>query len=430
MKLRVRSFFGPLILEGDIVLKFFFIVAIFFFNLCNCAADQSDKKRVLLRKKKDVPSNQKIRLRVKSSVPQSGQGEVKKAGFAFFSSYPEFGDMDVVGKQLLDGLTVSLGSLSKNDDQSVKLVSIGNNSLLGDAGILALKKFQQQSNVVFGGIGSSFLLKFISEPWARNLVYLFPIENNSYIREKVPANTIFYRPTYEQELKVLADYVFKEKRKLRVGILYESGFEGSFLYNSFLDVLKKYSIQPAVAARYPQGTVEINRALQNIVAASPNVIFCLAKPRPAYKFIKQAVDLGLHAVMFVGLSPLISIQQLLKKARGIDVVTLSVLPHWESMSVELVQKYNKAIGKRFGAKRNEAFALEAFFYLKLIDFAVKRRLEAVKNPDIIVQELRAIKDTSFMGIPLNFNSRTLSLASKIWLAPSDNHESWLERNLE
>lgn len=381
------------------------------------------KKASLILKKSEKASPADKEGLPQDKKTHSGQ----KKEFSFYTAFPEVGDMDVLGKQLIDGAAFSIGVLrSQNSKETIPLRHLGNNNLIGEDGFAKGSEFLVQTKCMLGGIGTEFLLQRFAAEKKKNTLYFFPVEQSSIVRTKNNAATIFYRQPYERELKLLAEHVIKTCLKDKIAIFYESGIAGRSQYEDLLKILDTYNIKPVVAARYAEGTVEIGRALKSIADASPNVVFCLSKPRPTYKFIKQAVDAGMHTMFFVGPSPLIAIQQLLKTARGVDLMTLSVVPP-ETSEIELIKKYKETFAKRFAFKRSNPFYLESFLYLNLLSKALKDVPEAVEQPELLIQHFERFKQVYFWGVPLTFDPVTRSLATKMWIAPGVD-KPWIEVN--
>jgi ABC-type branched-subunit amino acid transport system substrate-binding protein len=130
-------------------------------------------------------------------------------------------------------------------------------------------------------------------------------------------NVIYFRPSHEKELKALAHYAITTENRTSIAIFHESSTWGKNVCESLKKILKEtYGLTPVAIATYAQGTVETDEALKKISQATPNVVFCLSQPRPAYNFISNALNVGLHECLFVGLSQLAVIQKLLKTSRG------------------------------------------------------------------------------------------------------------------
>lgn len=382
--------------------------------------NKSKKKKRLVRKKEK--NNENHQTEKKEKVIQ----EIKKKEFSFYTAFPDVGDMDVLGKQLLDGALFCVGLLRVQlSKEKIPFKYIGNNNLVGNDGFVNGSKLLEETRCILGGVGVEFFLQRYADTQKQDTLYFFPVEASSIIRKHKKDTTIFYRQSYQKELKVLAEYVIKTCSKDKIAILYESGLGGRSQYEELLAILDSYNLKPVIAARYAQGTVEIDRALKSIMDAAPNVIFCLAKPRPAYKFIKQAIDAGLHSMLFVGPSPLIAIQLLLKNVRGVDVTTISVVPP-ETSEIELVKKYKKAFAKRFAFKRSNPFYLETFLYLSLMAKAFKEAPKAaLEKPELLVRYFEQFKNINFWGLPLTFDPETRSLATKMWIAPGAD-KPWIE----
>lgn len=393
---------------------------------------QNQAERVTLALKKTVigSSKQVKKLRLKKEFAAKIFPYSEKEGkildkISFALAFPEYGDMDVPGKQLLDGGMFCVGKLREQYKNSTSGFSFAGNVVqIGDEGITELKKVAENASIIIGETGVEFLLHSLSDPVLGKKLHFFPIDGSSIIRAKKHQTAIFYRPSYKQELKALVDYVTNVKMYEKVAILYESGFWGSALYEELLGILKDRGITPLTAARYQQNSVEVDRALKNISEVSPNVVFCLAKPRPAYKFIKGAVDYGMHSTMFVGPSPLLSIQHLLKNSRGIDLVTISVVPP-ETGDLELIIEYKKFFGERFSFKRSNPFYLESYLYMKLLFTALAEVPAASKNPDLLIKYFESLKDKKILGLPLSFDLESRSLATKLWIVPG-SEQLWRE----
>ena len=365
-----------------------------------------------------------------SGVPVPAKVDVTSKKFTFCSSYPTLGDLDVIGRQLAEGLTMSIASLQKKARKSTITMSyLGNNEKTGSTGLATMKQYLAKTKVILGGVGTTFWQQVFGESWASQAIHLFPISENNHIHNKGYKNTIFYRPTAEQELKVLCEYVIKKQVKDKIAIFYESGFAGNSLFELLVKILTEYGVEPVISARYTAGTVEIDRALTNILQAAPNAIFCLSKPRPTYKFIKYAVDKGQTSILFVGMSPLLSIQNLLKNARGIDLVTTSIVPP-ETSALQIAERFRAFAGAEFRANRKTSFYLESFLYTELLYWAVEKKPEVVAHPELLVEYFEHIKNVNFYGMPLSFDPATRTLARKLWIVPkADAGASWLEINL-
>ena len=370
------------------------------------------------------------RLRVKKEAKEQGAiplPDVIKGeeGASFVLALPEYGDMDVPGKKLLDGAAFCVGQLrAQLSKGAVKFSYGGSSTKVGDAGVEQLLKFPSEVRIVIGATGSEYLLQLLSHPQLKKMFYLFPIDGSTMVREKASANTIFFRPTYKQELRALVNYLMEKHLETKVAILYESGLWGSALYEELCQLLKEKNITPLIAARYQKNTVDVGRAIKAIGNAAPSAVLCLAKPRPAYKFVKDAVDFGMHSTVFLGLSPLLSIQHLLKNARGVDLVAISVVPP-ETASLELVDHYKKFFGERFTFKRSNPYYLEAFLYSQLLLNGLQAVPEAAKQPELLLKYFESFKDKNFLGLPLSFNPSTRGLVTRLWIVPG-NDKQWIE----
>ena len=183
----------------------------------------------------------------------------------------------------------------------------------------------------------------------------------------------------------------------------------------FLEQYKDISV--LTTASYPQGTVEIEKALDEIAKKSPSLVLCMARPRAAYTFIRSALNKGLHDTMFVGTTELETVQKILKTAWGIDLVVTSVVPRVEdNKHLPIVQEYLKVMKNFLTYHDDSPFYLEMFINMSLFEHALYK-VQGEVTGEKLIRVFEDFREMGFEGLPLNFDAATRSLSSALWINP-------------
>lgn len=345
------------------------------------------------------------------------------------SSFPSEGGTAIVAKQMLAGAKSYIKSLQFfMDEASVRTKNFiiehrGNNDALGLAGLRAIKKNAALTPLLYGMVDIENFFSIESMVTRKELFLMFPQLGDTPIRELKLPNIIHFRPSEAQELRLLATYAIKMLHRNKVAVLYEASQWGDRQLAMLKTILKDFGIEALTIQSYPQGTVEIEQALDNITKVSPNTVFCLAQPRPAYTFVRNALNKGLYECMFLGTSALNAVQKILKTALGLDVVCTSVVPPEES-TLPLLADYTKALESFLSFRAHSVFYLEAYINIELMLMCLER-LQGPISIDAMITSFESMKNVSVGGLPINFKEEGRSLSSSLWINPGFD-KPWIQ----
>lgn len=360
--------------------------------------------------------------------------EYKQTIIPISSSLPTKGEHSIIGQQMLAGMANYLREYKHFATQQAEstrkfIIKHAYNVIQYDEPFTkSIATILKASPVIIGLQGCEMLNALTEKLREKKCVLLFPLEGSPSFRAAQHENVIYFRPSYEQELKALAHYAISLAHKTSIAIVYENSLWGNDACSHLKNILASYNIKPTAIESYAQGTIEIEHALSNISKTSPNTIFCLAQPRPAYTFISQALNVGLHECLFLGLSQLAPIQKLLSTTRGLDLTVSSVVPNAQTSEIELIKEYNKTMKTFLSFRDDSPFYLEAFIMMSLLEECFKR----MKTPFTIaklIATLQSFKNTDFKGLSLNFDPATSTLSTAVWINPGINKE-WITYNDE
>ncbi|QQR49061.1 ABC transporter substrate-binding protein [bacterium] len=274
------------------------------------------------------------------------------------------------------------------------------------------------SPLVLGLVGTESFFSIERLLQEKKMALLFPTEGINSLRQGQYENVIYFRPSYKKELEALIDYTLNKRYKRKIAVLYEASEWGEGIFTDLKDLLTQYGIEPVVWASFQQGTVEIGLALDRIAQAkrTPNAIFCLTQPRAAYTFVRNALNVGLHNALFIGLSNLNIVQSLIKTSLGIDIVVSSVVPNPQTSTIPLINEYKQMAQGLLVSRADSPYFLEAFIGQRLLVECLMR-LQGPPTIENIIQTLETFQNMDFLGLPIHFNNRERVLGHDVWINP-------------
>lgn len=343
----------------------------------------------------------------------------------FSTVFPTSGDRAISGNKMLASMGNYLREfrhyLYQNNPEQPFIFKQEGNVEAAEPSEEAVRHLMKQSPFFLGFIGTELMMSLEHRLKNNELMVLFPLEGLEELRAHRYPNVVYFRPSHTKELEALIAYAVKKRHKTSVGLLYEESLWGEKLLATSKRLLARYAEVKIVAeASYPQGTVEIEKALDTIAPEAPNVVLCLARTRPAYTFIRHALNKKLHDTLFLGMSELSAIQGILKTALGLDVVVTSVVPDPEQHAdLPIIKTYKNNTESFLSFRADSPIYLEMFINLMLAETICKEVLAAgqLLTPGTLVRALEAIHERMFHGLTLSFNADDRSLSSMLWINP-------------
>jgi branched-chain amino acid transport system substrate-binding protein len=369
--------------------------------------------------KENQPTENSVTISQKiATVTISGREEIPIG-----SSLPLKGEVSVIGLQIFDGMNLYFNKLKKSLTTIPFMYSL---DVLDDhAKILNIRKnidaLKKKSPLFISLYGSDSVDCLLEEQGNDKPLILFPLDGSSMHRSEAYKNLIFFRASHIQEINALVDYAINELKEERFAVFYEASPWGEDARNSARSVLKKYNQTPLRECSYQQHTINVSQAVNEIAAKAPDVVLCIAQSRPAYNFIRQLVNRGLYETVFLGLSSLITIQTPLKRSRGINVITSSVVPDPKRSTLQIAKEYRDDLKKYEQNKTPSSFSFEGYINAALLAETTKL-VKFPFTPIKLLEKLETLKKVRFKGLVLNFDSTTRSLSQQVWINIDEDTE--------
>jgi ABC-type branched-subunit amino acid transport system substrate-binding protein len=193
------------------------------------------------------------------------------------------------------------------------------------------------------------------------------------LRKPFSPYNIHVRASYAKEAEAIVDAFVNKAGAKKIAIFYQNDAFGEAVKTATEDALQKLGITPVAYGSYERSTVDIDKGLEAVKAASPDAIIMAGTYAPLSKFVKAAKSAGLnntlfHTVSFVG-------PEALAKELGSDsgnVFVTQVMPPYTDSSISIAAEYVSAL-KKFAPDAAPSFpGFEAYANAKVLVEGLKR----------------------------------------------------------
>ena len=280
-----------------------------------------------------------------------------------------------------------------------------------------------KSPYILAPVGSPTLLAYLDLIKDKKILVLFPQSGSPTFRDKELRNIVHLRASFNDEGKLLTNYVLKNYLPKNFVFFYQNDEFGVSILNGAKQALEKAGVPPATEVSYQANTTYFKGAAAKLRQANPDAIGFFATGPATLQLIR---DIGveflankvLYAVSSVGDAATVKIL----KDRGLKVIIGQVVPDPTTSMLPIVKEYREEI-KRQGLKPN-VFALESYITSSIAFRAIKR-VDGPLTMEKLIEQFEKMKNFDYKGIILNFNPKTRALTSQYWINTGEG--PWLEQ---
>jgi ABC-type branched-subunit amino acid transport system substrate-binding protein len=190
----------------------------------------------------------------------------------------------------------------------------------------------------------------------------------------------------------------------RIAVFYQNDAYGKAGLEGTVRALKRRNLEPVATGTVERNTVDVAKAVADIVTANANAIVQISAYKSCAAFIRAARKAGFggqfYNVSFVGTQALAD--ELGAEARG--VVISQVMPFPYSSSLPITREFLGAVGTTGGAVKPNYSSLEGYLASKVFTEGLRR---AGRNPtrDQLVAGLESIQNADFGGFQVHYGAR-------------------------
>ncbi len=339
------------------------------------------------------------------------------------TTLPMSGGVSLIGRDISAGIDLIFNKINPKGGivgnlLRIKTLDSQNDIVIAKENIRALN---ETTPAYLGLFGSEVVASILDKIKEEKMFVIFPTVGDEAFRQKDLRYILHFRAPMHNEIAALITYSVTKLHRRKIGIFYEESRWGEDGMHQAEKVLETLGLKPHVKASYPENTVEIRKAVRVLAEKSPNVILCISHARPTYNLILQGLKQGLKSCKFLGLGEVVPIQEILKKSRGVNLITSSVVPSPFTSEIPLVKQYRKDMQKFYPNKSMSQFFLEGYLLALIFSECLKRIKPPFTIKDIIAQ-VESLKNMDFGGLNLDFDPETRTLSTDVWINVGKNRQ--------
>ena len=214
------------------------------------------------------------------------------------------------------------------------------------------------------------------------------------------------RSSYYQETKDIVRYFVDEKGLRRIAVFYQyddyvfDGLKGTQI------ALQGYNLSPVATGSFIRGTLNIEEALDKIIASQAQAVIMIGTYSPCAKFIKEARAQGynplFHNVSFVGPDKLV--QELGDAGEGV-LITQVVPPPTARILLPACEQYSRLLALYYPQDEPNFVSFEGFINARILVEALRRAGRDITREGFI-RALESIREHYVgIGAVINFGPR-------------------------
>lgn len=229
-------------------------------------------------------------------------------------------------------------------------------------------------------------------------IYFAPFTGADFLRTPVVPSIFNIRGSYYAEIDKQVDYFVKYKKNSKIGLFIQADDFGLAVTRGITKSLQLQQINPIVNTRFKRNTVNVDNAVNALLRAHPQVIFCVGTYQPIAELINKMRTKGYQgdfvSVSFVGADAL---EPRLNSLAGVYVT--SVVPSPKNSSLPIVKEYQQAM-KKAGFSHFNHESLEGYINARVFVEIAKKCKNALSKACFVKQAEQF--DSVISGLPIHF----------------------------
>jgi ABC-type branched-subunit amino acid transport system substrate-binding protein len=230
-----------------------------------------------------------------------------------------------------------------------------------------------------------------------------PFTGAEILREPFSKPVFHLRASYYDETELIV----KQLTSLglnKIAVFYQNDAYGKAGLEGTVRALKRRNLEPIATGTVERNTVDVAKAVADIVPANANAIVQISAYKSCAAFIRAARKAGFggtfYNVSFVGTQALADELG----ADGVGVAISQVMPYPYTQASAITREFHAAVAKSGGAVKVNYSSLEGYLAAKVFTEGLKR---AGRNPtrDQLIAGLESIQRADFGGFAVDFGAR-------------------------
>ena len=312
-----------------------------------------------------------------------------------------------LGLRMQAGIKAQLDAVNKAggiNGRQIKLVS-RDDGYEPEKAALAVKALlnDDQAFALIGSVGTPTTLAALPAINDAKVPLIGPFTGAQGLREPFSRQLFHVRASYFDETDRIVQHLTTLGVK-KIAVMYQNDAYGKAGLEGVTRALSKRQMTAVAAATVERNTVDIAKALDAILKASPEVVVQISAYKSSAAFIKQARSQGFGGqffnVSFVGSSALA--EELGDAGNG--VVISQVVPFPFQGNSVIVREYQQRMTES-GQKEFDFSSLEGFLAAKVLTEGLKRAGKTLTREGLITA-LESLKDFNMGGFTINYSAKS------------------------
>ena len=312
-----------------------------------------------------------------------------------------------LGLRMQAGIKAQLDAVNKAggiNGRQIKLVS-RDDGYEPEKAALAVKALlnDDQAFALIGSVGTPTTLAALPAINDAKVPLIGPFTGAQGLREPFSRQLFHVRASYFDETDRIVQHLTTLGVK-KIAVMYQNDAYGKAGLEGVTRALSKRQMTAVAAATVERNTVDIAKALDAILKASPEVVVQISAYKSSAAFIKQARSQGFGGqffnVSFVGSSALA--EELGDAGNG--VVISQVVPFPFQGNSVIVREYQQRMTES-GQKEFDFSSLEGFLAAKVLTEGLKRAGRTLTREGLITA-LESLKDFNMGGFTINYSAKS------------------------
>ncbi|HEX6706265.1 MAG TPA: ABC transporter substrate-binding protein [Albitalea sp.] len=257
---------------------------------------------------------------------------------------------------------------------------------------------------LFGYVGTPTCLAALPLVNDAKIPFFGPFTGAEALREPFSKSVFHVRASYYDETGLIVKQLTALDLK-KIAVFYQNDSYGKAGLEGVKRALKPLGLEPVALGTVERNTVDVAKAVQDIVSKSPDAVVQISAYRSCAAFIREARKAGyggtFYNVSFVGTQALAD--ELGRE--GLGIMISQVMPFPFATTTPISREYLDAVRRAGGDAKPNYSSMEGYVAAKVLAEGLKR---AGRNPsrDSLVSALETIQNANFGGFHVNFGPKT------------------------
>ena len=262
---------------------------------------------------------------------------------------------------------------------------------------------------LFGYVGTPTCVAAFPLITESKIPFFGPFTGAEALRDPFNRNVFHLRASYYDETALIVNQL-TQLGLTKIAVFYQNDAYGKAGLEGVKRALKPLKLEPVSLGTVERNTVDVTKAVKDIVASQPEAVVQISAYKSCAAFIRAARQAGYGGtffnVSFVGTQALAD--ELGREGRGIMVS--QVMPFPFSTTTAISREYLDAVKRAGGDATPNYSSMEGYMAAKVLTEGFKR---AGRNPtrESLIAGLESIQNMSFGGFNVNYGPRN-HVASK------------------